>query len=203
MQKIGLSRAMAAALILVSSTTVRAQLPPRQNAQMSQRAWDACNSAASRYGYRVIRRNQESVNGSQYSVPMHVQHGTTETDVTCSYDGNRGVAVVPQWDDRNNRVYSERDRDNDNGDERNSEERHHRRGNRYNNNGLSNAQLQAQQECQTAVNGRPGFRVGQLGVPVAHGARQWDVPLTVSRDGRQEQSVTCRYNTANGKVTLR
>jgi len=199
MQKIGLTTAMAAAMILVSSTTVHAQLPPRQNAQVSQRAWDACNAEASRYGYRVLRRNQESVNGSQYQLPMHVSHGTTETDVTCSYDTNRGVAVVPRWDDRNNNVHRDRDRDRDGDDDR---DRGRRRG--YpSNNRLSDAQLQAQQECQTAINGRPGFRVIQLGAPVAHGARQWDVPLTVSRDGRQEQAVTCRYNTANGKVTLR
>ena len=190
MKQIGLSTAMAAALMLVSSTTVRAQLPPRQNPQMSQRAWDACNAAASRYGYRVLRRDQESVNGSQYQLPMHVSHGTTETDVTCSYDSNRGVAVVPTWDDRNNNNGRHRDRDRD-------------RDNQYNPNRLSNAQLQAQQECQTAINGRPGFRVAQLGIPVAHGARQWDVPLTVRRDNRQAQPVTCRYNTANGKVTLR
>lgn len=214
MKQIGLSMVRAAALIFVSSTTMRAQLPPRQqNAQMTQRAWDACNTAASRYGYRVLRRNQESVNGSQYQLPMHVSHGTTETDLTCSYDVNRGVAVVPRWDDRNSRVYSDnRDDRDDRGDRGERGERGERsergdrrdRDDRYNNNGLSNAQLQAQQECQSAVNGRVGYRVQQVGTPVAHGARQWDVPLTVMRDNRRsQQAVTCRYNTANGKVTLR
>ena len=156
--------------------------PPRQNPQnvQLQRARTACDAAAARNGYRVMRRDQENTNGNVYQLPMHVAHGASEGDVTCRYDVNRDVADLPRWDDREGR-------------------RHGRpRGH-----ALSDAQLQAQQECQNAVNGRPGYRTIQLGIPVAHGARQWDVPLTVQRDGRVNRKVTCRFNTANGKISLR
>ena len=172
------------ATIAVSSTAVQAQ-PPRQMSPAVQRAREACDAAASRYGYHVMRRDQENVDGGQYQLPMHVQHGTTEADVTCRYDTNRGVAELPAWDDRAGRVgRNPWDRD--------------RGGNR-----LSEAQYQAEQACENSINSRAGYRVMQVGTPMAHGARNWDVPVTVQRDGRRNLTVSCRYNTANGKVSLR
>jgi hypothetical protein len=32
---------------------------------------------------------------------------------------------------------------------------------------------------------------------------QWDVPLTVPRNARRESTVTCRYNAASNKLSLR
>ena len=166
------------ACFLASSRTAQAQLPSRIP-QAPQRARDACDAAASRYGYRVIRRNPETVNGSEYQLPMHVAHGTTEADVTCRYDTRRGVAELPEWNDRPARVPV-----------RESER-------------LSRMQLEAQQACQNAVNTRAGYQARRVGTPVQHGAKQWDVPVTVRRDGTETLRVTCRYNAASGKVTLR
>jgi hypothetical protein len=171
-----------AACLLLSSRIGQAQ-PPRQTALGVQRARDACDAAASRYGYRVLRRDRENVNGNQYQLPLHVSHGTTEADLTCRYDVNAGTADLPPWDDRNarvSRVPAQRRR-----------------------NALSDAQFEARQMCERSINSRRGYQVVNAGTPVAHGARQWDVPLTVRRAGREDQTVTCRYNTANNKVTLR
>jgi hypothetical protein len=181
-----LSMPASAVCLLLSSTAAQAQ-PPRQIPLATQRAREACDAAASRYGYRVLRRDQENLNGSQYQLPMHVSHGSTEADVTCRYDTQRGVADLPQWDARANRVSSVY-----------GDSRVPGRVNR-----LSEGQLEAQQECQNSINSRAGYHAVRLGTPVAHGARQWDVPVTVRRDGRSTMSVTCRFNTANRRVTLR
>ena len=69
--------------------------------------------------------------------------------------------------------------------------------------GLTEAQLEAQRECRNAIDTRPGYQVRRVGTPVRHGTRQWDVPVTVRRDGSEIMRVTCRCNGANGKVTLR
>lgn len=181
----GLSMPWSVLCILLTSTAAQAQ-PPRQLSLATQRARQACDDAASRSGYRVLRRDQENVNGSEYQLPMHVSHGTTEADVICRYDTERGVANLPQWDTRANRV------SNVYGDNR-----------RLGRNRLSDAQLEAQQECRNSIDARAGYRTVREGTPVAHGARQWDVPVTVQRDGRSTMAVTCRFNTANRKVTLR
>ena len=68
---------------------------------------------------------------------------------------------------------------------------------------LSRTQLEAQQECKSAINTHPGYQARRVGTPVQHGAKQWDVPVTVRRDGTETMRVTCRYNGANGKVSLR
>src|SRR2546423_1916209 len=89
-------------VLLFAGATLQAQVPSRIGGV--QRARDACDAVASRYGYRVMRRDQENVNAGTYQLPMHVQHGTTEADVTCNYDANRGVATLPPWDDGAGRV---------------------------------------------------------------------------------------------------
>ncbi len=160
------------------SGTAQAQLPSRIP-QTQERARSACDAAAQRYGYRIIRRNPETVNGSEYQLPLHVAHGATETDVTCRYDTQRGVAEMPAWNDRPGRVPMQ-----------NSER-------------LSRTQLEAQEACQNAINTRAGYQARRVGTPVRHGAKQWDVPVTVRRDGTETMQVTCRYNGANGKVSLR
>jgi len=171
------------ACFVLASSTAQAQ-PPRQTGQYG-RARQACDDAASRAGYQVMRRDRENVNGSTYQLPMHVSHGSTQTDVTCSYDMQRGVASVPPWVDRNGINNGINQGINTaNGRGRNSPER-------------------AQRLCENYVNGRRGYHVVQVGTPLQHGQRQWDVPVTVQRNGRGEQNVTCRYNTANGKLSLK
>lgn len=68
---------------------------------------------------------------------------------------------------------------------------------------LSRTQIEAQQACQNAINTRAGYQARRVGTPVRHGTKQWDVPVTVRRDGSETLRVSCRYNGANGKVTLR
>ena len=170
------------ACFVLSSATVQAQ-PPRQSGQNGQigRARQACDAAAAQAGYQVMRRDRENVNGGTYQLPMHVSHGATQSDVTCSYDYQRGVASVPPWIDRTGNL-----------------------GN--GNNGSARGRLspeRAQRMCENYVNGRRGYQVVQVGTPMQHGQRQWDVPVTVRRNGRGDQNVTCRYNTANGKLSLK
>jgi hypothetical protein len=166
------------ACLVLSSAAAKAQVPSRIP-QTQQRAQNACDAAAARNGYRIIRRNPQTVNGSEYQLPLHVAHGATETDVTCRYDTQRGVAELPPWNDRPDRFPA-----------RTSER-------------LSQTQLEAQQACQNAINTRAGYQARRVGTPVRHGAKQWDVPVTVRRDGTETMRVTCRYNGANGKVSLR
>jgi len=183
------------ACFVLAGSTAQAQ-PPRQTGQYG-RARQACDDAASRAGYQVMRRDRENVNGSTYQLPMHVSHGATQTDVTCSYDMQRGVATVPPWVDRNGINNGINQGTNTGyGRGRNSPER-------------------AQRLCENYVNGRRGYHVVQVGTPMQHGRRQWDVPVTVQRNGRGDQNVrgdqngrgdqnvTCRYNTANGKLSLK
>src|SRR5206468_10907620 len=122
---------------------------------------------------------QENVINGTYRLPMHVSHGSTETDIACDYDAQRGVASVPPWVDQNgnNRGRSGR--------------------------GGRTAPERAQRLCENYVNGRRGYQVVSVGTPTQHGQRQWDVPVTVRRNGRSDQMVTCRYNTANGRLSLK
>ena len=166
------------ACVLLSNGSTRAQIPGRIP-QVQRQARNACDAAAARYGYRIIQRNPASVSGNEYQLPMHVAHGTTEADVTCRYDTSRGVAELPAWNDRPAGV-----------PERAAEQ-------------LTRTQLEAQQACRNAIDTRAGYQTRRVGTPVQHGAKQWDVPVTVRRDGTENMRVTCRYNGANGKVTLR
>ena len=174
--------AVVGALLTLPSTPVQAQ-PPRQMGGQVERARQACDVAAAQAGYRVMRRDRENQNGNAYQLPMHVSHGSNESDITCSYDMQRGVATVPPWVARENTSNGRIDRD-----DRNA------RGGNYTD--------RAQRVCENYINQRRGWQVVQVGTPTQHGRRQWDVPFTVRRNGRGDQTVTCRYNTANGKVSI-
>ena len=190
---------LAVGLLMVAGT-VQAQ-PPRQSGQGGynpRAAQQACDAAASRYGYQVMRRDRQSVNGNTYNLPMHVSHAGTEADVTCQYDPQRNVAMVPRWDDQNRRPgdydRDDRDRDRDRG--------------RGIYNGNANGQYggmdqQAASMCQNYVSQRRGYQVVNVGAAVRHGRNQYDVPVTVSRNGRRQSTVTCRYNAASNKLSLR
>ena len=171
--------AIAAGLIATSATRVAAQ-PPRQQARIVTQASQACDAAASRSGYQVLRRDRETVNGTSYNLPMHVSHAGTEADLTCRYDTQRGVAELPRWEDRMS-----------NGN-----------GRRFDRSTQGLAQT-AQTSCQSYVSSRRGYQVLQVGTPTRHGQNNWDVPVSVQRQGRRDQTVTCRYNAANNKVSLR
>lgn len=150
------------------------QAPSRVDPQVLSRARDACDAAASRAGYRVMRRDRESVNGRAYNLPLHVAYGTNEGDVTCQYDVDRGLATVPPYAE--GRGFG----------------RHE---------GMDGSR--AEQMCTNYVNQRRGYRVVQVGTAVRHGRSQWYVPMTVQRNGRRQESLTCRYNMANNKLSLR
>src|ERR1051326_7951150 len=182
--------------LMVAASTTQAQ-PPRQSGQGSYdpRAQQACDAAASRYGYQVMRRDRQSVNGNTYSLPMHVSHAGTEADVTCQYDPQRNVAMVPRWDDRDGRP-GDYDRD-----DRGNRGNHGNHGNRgYDQSSMAQ---QAESACQNYVHERRGYQVLGVGEPTRHGRNQYDVPVTVRRNGRRESTVTCRYNAANNKLSLR
>jgi len=171
--QITLAPVVSAALLLLTSTPSHAQVPRRVGG--IDQARSACDAAATRAGYRILRRDRENTNGAAYQLPMHVAHGASEADVTCTYDTRRGVATLPPWVEPGGspRRYS-----------RTSPER-------------------AERLCENYLNDRRGYRVVQVGTPVPHGQRQWDVPVTVRRGGRGDQTVTCRYNSANGKLSVR
>jgi len=177
--------------LLMAASTMQAQ-PPRQRGQGGynpRAAQQACDAAASRYGYQVMRRDRESVNGNTYNMPMHVSHAGTEADVTCQYDPQRNVAMVPRWDDQNRRP-GDYDRDD--------------RGRLNQGNGeYSGMDQQAASMCQNYVSQRRGYQVVSVGNATRHGRNQYDVPITVRRNGRRESTVTCRYNAASNRLSLR
>ena len=177
--------------LMMVAGTMQAQ-PPRQSGQGSynpRAAQQACDAAASRYGYQVMRRDRENVNGNTYNLPMHVSHAGTEADVTCRYDAQRNIAMVPRWDDQNRRP-GEYDRDD--------------RGRLSQSNGqYSGMDQQAASMCQNYVAQRRGYEVVSVGAAMRHGRNQYDVPVIVRRNGRRESTVTCRYNASSNKLSLR
>ena len=184
--------------LMMVARTMQAQ-PPRQSGQRGygynpRAAQQACDAAASRYGYQVMRRDRETANGNTYNLPMHVSHAGTEADVTCQYDPQRNVAMVPRWDDQNRRP-GDYDRD-----DRGYRDRDNRG---YGQGQYSSMDQQAETMCQNYVSQRRGYQVVNVGAPNRHGRNQYDVPVTVRRNGRREMTVTCRYNAANDKLSLR
>jgi len=168
--------AVAGALLALPTTNAQAQPPRQMGGAQVTRARQACDVAAAQAGYRVVRRDRENVNGSTYQMPMHVSHGSNESDITCNYDMQRNVATVPPWVAR--------------------EEANNGRNSR------NDYTDRATRACERYINGRRGWHATQVGTPTQHGARQLDVPVTVRRNGRNEETVTCRYSTSNGKVSL-
>lgn len=152
------------------------QAPSRVDPQVLSRARSACDDAASRAGYRVMRRDRENVNGNAYDLPLHVAYGSNEGDVTCHYDADRGRADIPPYDQQ--RGFGRRE-------------------------GYPEAYGQAQSLCENYVNNRRGYRVIQVGTPIQHGRNLWDVPITVERRGRRSTTWTCRYNAASNRLSLR
>jgi hypothetical protein len=169
---------LGASLATVHVSTLQAQ-PPRQLPQTLSRARQECDAVAQRNGYRVLRRDRETTDGSSYQLPLHVSHAGTQADVTCRYDTQRGVAELPRWEDRQQNVPSRVQP------------------------GLGGADQTAQQACQNFLNTKRGYQVSQMGTPTRQGQRLWDIPVTVRRNGRRETTVTCRYNSASTKVSLR
>lgn len=210
-----LTPALVIAAIVSSATPLQAQ-PPRVNpSQGISRARQACDQAAALYGYQVMRRDRENQNGTSTELPMHVLHGGSEADVTCRYDAQRGVADLPRWEDRANqngdRRYGRRgDENDDRRDARREDENEHRghgrrgsqNGGRYGNQGDMAQQVQSL--CQDYVNNRRNYRVITVGTPTLRGQNLYDVPVTVQRNnGQRESTVTCRYNAASNKLSLR
>jgi hypothetical protein len=68
---------------------------------------------------------------------------------------------------------------------------------------LTRTQFEAQQECKSSINSRPGFQAAWVGKPVRREKQAWDVPVTVRRDGEVNQRATCRFDASSGRVTLR
>ena len=167
----------------VQAQAASASMP---SAVRAQRAGEACDAVASRYGYRIVRRDSVRANGATYELPLHVTHGAGEADVICRYDTKRGVAELPKWDERTGQP-ARPDRGKTGGSPT----------------GASRNAFIARQECENYINSRPGFRVQRVGTPVSRGMGQWDVPLTARQDGHSDVRATCRYIQATGTVTLR
>ncbi len=160
-------------LVTLAAATL---LSPRAQAQqpgMWGRARDACSAAAARAGYVVLRRDRESLHGSMYSFPMHVRRGATEVDVTCRYDGSRGLVDLPGF------------------------ERSGTAAGR-----LETQDQRAQRRCEDFVNSAPGYRVLSVGSATRHGGL-WDVAMTTRHNGRDGVAITCRYNPSSNRLSIR
>jgi hypothetical protein len=156
-----------AALALLS-TRAEAQQPITWG-----RARDACNAAAVRAGYVIMRRDWETLNGRMYAFPWHVRHGNDESDVICRYDGVRGLVDLPGF--QRERVAAGQ---------------------------LESREQRAQRRCENFVNSTTGYRVQNVGEATRHG-NLWDVSLTVRRHGRDGVPITCRYNPSSNRLTIR
>ena len=176
------------AFLFLYGAVAHAQSPSESvpSAVRAQRAREACDAVASRYGYRIVQRDSAKASGTTYELPFHVAHGSGEADVTCRYDIRRGVAVLPAWDDRTGQPA-----------------RPDAAGTKSGKPGMSRGAFIARQECENYINSRPGFRVQRTGTPIARDLGQWDVPLTARQDGHTDVRATCRYIQATGTVSLR
>lgn len=164
-----------AACLTLSSVTVEAQRPA-VDASLIARARSACDAAAMHAGYNVLRRDTETHTTTTYAFPLHVRHGTEEADVTCTYDTHRGAATLSEL---------------------RAAQREERAAAR-----TETREARAQRLCRDFVNSKRGYRVETVGDPVARGA-MYDVPIRVRRNGRSNVEVTCRFNSANNKLSMR
>ena len=155
------------ALMLMSTRTEAQQMI------MWRRARDACNSAAVRAGYVILRRDHESYDRNMYVVPWHVRRGNDESDVTCRYDRVRGLVDLPDFGRTRTEAGS-----------------------------LETREQRAQRRCENFVNSTSGYRVQNVGAVNRHGS-WWDVSMTVRRHGRDGIPITCRYNPSSNKLTIR
>jgi len=157
---------LAAATLL--STRAAAQPPG-----MWGRARDACNAAAARAGYLILRRDRESLQGSVYAFPLHVRRGNDEANVICRYDGARRLVDLPGF------------------------ERSGTAAGR-----LETQDQRAQRRCEDFVNSAPGYRVLSVG-PATRKGNLWDVSLSVRRHGRDGVPITCRFNPYSNRLSIR
>ena len=146
------------------------------DAQRLARARDACNAVAAKEGYRIIRRDHETLSGVSYTLPFHVAHGTTETDVTCRYDDQRHLATLPTFETLHVTTTHTVS---------------------------STGSTVASRRCVSLVNAKKGYTVERVGDVTARGRNLWDVALRVRRAGKGTVDMTCRYNGASGKYSLR
>ncbi len=175
---VGIGVIMAAGLML-SPLAVQAQRPA-VNATLMTRARNACDAAAAKAGYNILRRDRETQGTVTYAFPLHVRHGTEEADVTCTYDTRRGLANLSALQAQRAAARTE--------------QRATRRE--------ETREARAERLCRDYVNAKAGYRVERVGDATQHGVN-WDVPLRVRRNGHTNVSVTCRYNSANSKLSLR
>ena len=168
-----LAPSMRASLIAFAATAILSATGQAQQPFMWGRARDACNAAAARAGYVILRRDRESLNGRVYAFPWHVRRGNDETDVTCRYDGARGLVDLPGF------------------------ERSGTAAGR-----LETADMRAQRRCEDFVNSAPGYRVLSVG-PANRRGTLWDVPLTVRFHGRDGVPITCRFNPASNRLSIK
>jgi hypothetical protein len=160
-------------LVSIAALTLLSTKAQAQQPIIWGRARDACNGAAVRAGYVIMRRDRETLNGHMYVLPMHVRHGNDESDVTCRYDGVRGLVDLPGF---------ARDRE--------------AAGQ------VESREQRAQRRCENFVNSTTGYRVQSVGDAMRHG-NLWDVSLTVRRHGRDGVPITCRYNPSSNRLTIR
>lgn len=144
------------------------------DAQRLARARDACNAVAAKEGYRVIRRDHETLSGVSYTLPYHVAHGTTETDISCHYDDQRHLATLPAFETLHLAAAHT----------------------------ATGSEL-ASRRCASFVNAKKGYHVERVGDVTSRGRNLWDVALSVRRAGRGTVDMTCRFNAASGKYSLR
>ena len=123
--------------------------------------------------YVILRRDRESLTGSVYAFPWHVRRGQDEANVICRFDGARRLVDLPGF------------------------ERSGSAGGR-----LETQDQRAQRRCEDFVNSAPGYRVLSVGPAMRRGGL-WDVPLTVRNHGRDGVPITCRFNPASNRLSIK
>jgi len=160
-------------LVSLSAVALMSTRSEAQQQIMWRRGRDACNAAAVRSGYVILRRDHESYDRNMYVFPWHVRRGNDEADVVCRYDGVRGLVDLPNVGRERTEAGSLESRD-----------------------------QRAQRRCETFVNSTRGYQVQNVGAVTRHG-NVWDVSMTVRQRGRDGMPITCRYNPSSNKLTIR
>jgi hypothetical protein len=166
--RLGMASLAALAAFTLVGTSASAQQPGTWG-----KARDACNAAASRAGYVILRRDRESLNGTVYSFPWRVRRGSDEVDMTCHFDASHASVDLPGF------------------------ERSGTAAGR-----LETQDQRAQRRCEDFVNSAPGYRVLTVEPATRHGTL-WDVSMTVRHHGRDGVPITCRFNPASNRLTIK
>jgi hypothetical protein len=167
------SRMGIVSFMALSAITLLSVRAPTQQPGSWGRARDACNAAATRAGYVILRRDRESVTGTVYSFPWQVRRGSDQVDVVCHFDGARGLVDLPGF------------------------ERSGTAAGR-----LESQDQRAQRRCEDFVNSAPGYRVLTVG-PATRRGTLWDVTMTVRRHGRDGVPITCRFNPYSNRLSIK